>query len=172
MYDPPPPPLRWVSHLNLPRHPPLRRGSRIQKGGGGSYIQKGGGFVQEFQERIQIVAGPWANQQAKQNCRQPWGGGGSDHPKTTCIRACPCCHPIRVLGPRYGMSSDLDLPGVCSHQVLVNAMEIQIIGNKYSIVLRCCLLDTPALYVDKWDKFTYVGQSIKEGWVGALFNGP
>ena len=48
----------------------LRRGSRIQKGGGGSYIQKGG-FVQEFQERIQIVAGPWANQQAKQNCRQP-----------------------------------------------------------------------------------------------------
>ena len=43
---------------------------------GGSYIQKGGGgFAQEFQERIQIVAGPWANQQAKKNCRQPWGGG-------------------------------------------------------------------------------------------------
>ena len=39
---------------------------------GVSYIQKGGGgFVQEFQERIQIVAGPWANQQAKKNCRQP-----------------------------------------------------------------------------------------------------
>ena len=41
--------------------------ARIQDsegGGGGSYIQKGG-FVQEFQERIQIVAGPWANQQAK-----------------------------------------------------------------------------------------------------------
>ena len=30
-----------------------------------------GGFVQEFQERIQIVAGSWANQQAKKNCRQP-----------------------------------------------------------------------------------------------------
>ena len=50
----------------------LRRGSRIQKGG----------FVQEFQERIQIVAGPWANQQAKQNCRQPWGGGGGGGPIT------------------------------------------------------------------------------------------
>ena len=48
--------------------------ARIQdsEGGGGSYIQKGGGgFVQEFQERIQIVAGSWANQQAKKNCRQP-----------------------------------------------------------------------------------------------------
>ena len=45
----------------------------FRRGGGGSYIQKGGGggFVQEFQERIQIVAGSWANQQAKQNCRQP-----------------------------------------------------------------------------------------------------
>ena len=47
-----------------------RGGSRIQKGGV-SYIQKGGGFVQEFQERIQIVAGSCANQQAKKNCRQP-----------------------------------------------------------------------------------------------------
>ena len=48
--------------------------TRIQdsEGGvGGSYIQKGGGFVQEFQEQIQIVAGSWANQQAKKNCRQP-----------------------------------------------------------------------------------------------------
>ena len=47
--------------------------ARIQDSEGGvSYIQKGGGgFVQEFQERIQIVAGSWANQQAKQNCRQP-----------------------------------------------------------------------------------------------------
>ena len=44
----------------------------FRRGGGGSYIQKGGGgVVQEFQERIQIVAGSWANQQAKQNCRQP-----------------------------------------------------------------------------------------------------
>ena len=47
---------------------------RIQDSEGGvSYIQKGGGggFVQEFQEWIQIVAGSWANQQAKKNCRQP-----------------------------------------------------------------------------------------------------
>ena len=59
-----------------------RRRSRIQKGGvsyiqkgGVSYIQKGGGgFVQEFQERIQIVAGPWANQQAKKIAAV--GGGG------------------------------------------------------------------------------------------------
>ena len=38
---------------------------------GGFVHSEGGGFVQEFQERIQIVAGPWANQQAKKNCRQP-----------------------------------------------------------------------------------------------------
>ena len=56
-----------------------RRGSRIQKGGGGSYIQKGGGgFVQEFQERIQIVAGSWANQQAK---KVVGGGGVPNTPK-------------------------------------------------------------------------------------------
>ena len=48
-------------------------GAQDSEGGvGGSYIQKGGGgFVQEFQEQIQIVAGSWANQQAKKNCRQP-----------------------------------------------------------------------------------------------------
>ena len=55
---------------------PNRRGSRIQKGGGGVRTFRRGGFVQEFQEGIQIVAGPWANQQANKNCRQPWGGGG------------------------------------------------------------------------------------------------
>ena len=42
-----------------------------QKGGGGFVHSEGGDFVQEFQERIQIVAGSWANQQAKKNCRQP-----------------------------------------------------------------------------------------------------
>ena len=47
-----------------------RGGSRIQKGGGVPTFRRGG-FVQEFQERIQIVAGSWANQQAKKNCRQP-----------------------------------------------------------------------------------------------------
>ena len=57
--------------------------ARIQDSEGGvSYIQKGGGgFVQDFQERIQIVAGPWANQQAKKIADSRRGGGGSDHPK-------------------------------------------------------------------------------------------
>ena len=43
----------------------------FRKGGGGHTFRRGGGVVQEFQERIQIVAGPWANQQAKKNCREP-----------------------------------------------------------------------------------------------------
>ena len=49
--------------------------TRIQdsEGGVGGFVHSegGGGFVQEFQEQIQIVAGSWANQQAKKNCRQP-----------------------------------------------------------------------------------------------------
>ena len=60
-----------------------RRGSRIQKGGGGFvHSEGGGGFVQKFQERIRIVAGSWANQQAKKiaDRRGEGGGGGSDHP--------------------------------------------------------------------------------------------
>ena len=61
-------------------------------GGGGSYIQKGGGvwgggFVNEFQERIQIVAGPWANQQAKKITDSRRGGGVRSPKKTPCIRA-------------------------------------------------------------------------------------
>ena len=59
-----------------------RRGSRIQKGGFRTFRRGGGGFVQEFQERIQIVAGPWANQQAKK-IADSRGGGGGDHPKKT-----------------------------------------------------------------------------------------
>ena len=60
----------------------------FRRGGGGSYIQKGGGFVQEFQEGIQIVAGPWANQQAKKNADSRRGGGvGSDDPKKTPVSA-------------------------------------------------------------------------------------
>ena len=43
----------------------------FRRGGGVRTFRRGGGFVQEFQERIQIVAGSWANQQAKKNCRQP-----------------------------------------------------------------------------------------------------
>ena len=47
----------------------------FRRGEGGSYIQKGGGgFVQEFQERIQIVAGPWANQQATKIADSRRGG--------------------------------------------------------------------------------------------------
>ena len=61
--------------------------ARIQDSEGGFVHSEGGGFVQEFQERIQIVAGPWANQQAKKKCRQPWGGGGSDDPKKTPVSA-------------------------------------------------------------------------------------
>ena len=57
-----------------------RRGSRIQKGGFRTFRR--GGFLQEFQERIQIVAGPWANQQAKKIAdSRMGGGGGSDDPK-------------------------------------------------------------------------------------------
>ena len=53
--------------------------------GGGSYIQKGGGVVQEYQERIQIVAGSWANQQGKKiaDSRR----GGSDHPQKNTVSA-------------------------------------------------------------------------------------
>ena len=61
-----------------------RRGSRIQKGG--FVHSEGGGFIQEFQERIQIVAGPWANQQAKKKL-QTAVGGVSDHPKKTPVSA-------------------------------------------------------------------------------------
>ena len=53
-------------------------GSDIENSGADAGFRRGGfctfrrgGFVQEFQDRIQIVAGPWANQQAKKNCRQP-----------------------------------------------------------------------------------------------------
>ena len=58
--------------INIKRTLPVQARIQDSEGGGVSYIQKGGGgFVQEFQERIQIVAGPWANPQAKNNCRQP-----------------------------------------------------------------------------------------------------
>ena len=75
-----------------------RTQARIQDsegGGGGSYIQKGGGggFVQEFQERIQIVAGPWANQQAKQIADSRRGGGGVRSPKKPPVSA-PGTHPF------------------------------------------------------------------------------
>ena len=62
----------------------MYRQARIQdsEGGGVRTFRRGGGFVQEFHERIQIVAGPWANQQAKKIADSRGGGGGSDHPKS------------------------------------------------------------------------------------------
>ena len=45
-------------------------------GGGGVRTFRRGGFLQEFQERIQIVAGSWANQQAKKKLQTAVGGGG------------------------------------------------------------------------------------------------
>ena len=64
-----------------------RGGSRIQKGGGGGVRTfRRGGFVQEFQERIQIVAGSWANQQEKK-IADSRRGGGSDHTKKNPVSA-------------------------------------------------------------------------------------
>ena len=64
--------------------------ARIQdsEGGGGGFVHSegGGGVVQEFQERIQIGAGPWANQQAKKKLQTTVGGGPITQ-KKTCIRA-------------------------------------------------------------------------------------
>ena len=67
------------------KHPPPPPGADpgFRSGGGGvrTFRRGGGGVVQEFQERIQIVAGPWANQQAKKKYRHidSRRGGGSDH---------------------------------------------------------------------------------------------
>ena len=54
----------------------------FRRGGGGVRTFRRGGFVQEFQERIQIVAGPWANQQAKQIADSRRGGVRSPEKKT------------------------------------------------------------------------------------------
>ena len=62
---------------------PPRRGSRIQKGGFRTFRRAG--FVQEFQERIQIVAEPWANQQAQ--IADSHTGAISDHPKKKPVSA-------------------------------------------------------------------------------------
>ena len=83
----------------------IRRGSRIQKGGGFVHSEGGGGgFVQEFQERIQIVAGFWPNQQAKKIADSRVCVcvcvGGFDHPKKTCIRA--CCNVFNMRFPGGG----------------------------------------------------------------------
>ena len=62
----------------LDRHFAISMLARIQdsEGGGGVRTFRRGGFVQEFQERVQIVAGPWANQQAKKIADSRRGGGG------------------------------------------------------------------------------------------------
>ena len=73
-------------------------------GAGASYIQKGGGgrgVVQEFQERIQIVAGPWANQQAKKKLQTAVGGGGfRSPPKKTPVSEPIAPTTIVARGPR------------------------------------------------------------------------
>ena len=64
--------------------------ARIQdsEGGGVRTFRRGGGFVQEFQERIQIVAGPGQiNKQKKIADSRRGGGGGCDHPKETPVSA-------------------------------------------------------------------------------------
>ena len=54
----------------------MLRAGYIRGGPGADPGFRRGGFVQEFQERIQIVAGPWANQQAKKRLQTAVGGGG------------------------------------------------------------------------------------------------
>ena len=55
--------------------------------GGGVRTLRRGGFVQEFQERIQIVAGSWANQQAKKIADSRGGGGGVRSPQKKPVSA-------------------------------------------------------------------------------------
>ena len=80
--------VKTREELNLDK-PRVKTQGRIQdsEGGGGVRTFRRGGFVQEFQERIQIVAGSWANQQAKKKLQTAVGGGGSDHPKKTPVSA-------------------------------------------------------------------------------------
>ena len=79
-------------NYSVQRKKPFLQGSGadpgFRKGGGGGVrtFRRGGGFVQEFQERIQIVAGPWANQQAKKIADSRRGGFRSPK-KKPCIRA-------------------------------------------------------------------------------------
>ena len=70
--------------------------------GGGVRTFRRGGFVQEFQERIQIVAGPWANQQAKKNADSRRGGFRAPK-KTPCIRAWVCKNTASTI---ISMNSD------------------------------------------------------------------
>ena len=78
--------------------PILRRGSRIQKGGGRTF-RRGGGVVQEYQERIQIVAGSWANQQGKKIADSRRGGGSDHPPKNLYPRMILVTHWRMVSGP-------------------------------------------------------------------------
>ena len=61
----------------------ITKQGRIQDSEGGfRTFRRGGGVVQEFQERIQIVAGSWDIN--KQKLQTAVGGGGvSDQPKKT-----------------------------------------------------------------------------------------
>ena len=76
--------------------------ARIQdsEGGGGVVHSEGGGGSY----RIQIVAGSWANQQAKKIADSRGGGGGSDHPKNLPVYprmniSCACRTLTGVVNP-------------------------------------------------------------------------
>ena len=60
----------------------VRRGSRIQKGGGRTFRRGGGGgSYRNVKNGSKLLQGPGQINKQKRNCRQPWGGGGgSDHP--------------------------------------------------------------------------------------------
>ena len=61
----------------------------------------GGGVVQEFQERIQIVAGPWANQQATKKLQTAVGGGGVRSPKKPPVSTPDIIMILKVYGKNH-----------------------------------------------------------------------
>ena len=76
---------------------PNRRGSRIQKGGGGFVHSEGGVSYRNFRRGSKLLQGPGQiNKQTKIADSRRGGGGGSDDPKTPCIRACPINQTQRI----------------------------------------------------------------------------
>ena len=87
----------------------------VQKGGFRTFRR--GGFVQELQERIQIVAGPWANQQAKK--LQTAVGGVSDHPKKNPVSAPVTLSFIIYILNVHGARKPLSTTCITAHLVRV-----------------------------------------------------
>ena len=81
-----------MRHWNIIGSTPVQARIQDSEGGGFVHSEGGGGFVKEFQERIQIVAGSWANQQAKKIADSRGGGGGSEHPPKKPVSA----HAVHV----------------------------------------------------------------------------